>query len=216
MNIERKRTRSFSSSSSSSSDLKDSIEIDKKLIANDNSNDNNASDNNVGEFKIKNNKKEKKRKRNEDKFLNKPKPSMSFDKTQFDKRNNKFSIHEVRDLILHLSADGPKRSWMNVSNHSSIDHTLILMIPGITCNDIGVDQPPISSVHPFSTSPSNELENNLPIFNKLFSHALPVRAPGDAQRLYSPAQSILNSPIPAPEKKRLEQVARAKAGVNTG
>ncbi|EOQ98650.1 hypothetical protein E3P92_02962 [Wallemia ichthyophaga] len=142
------------------------------------------------------------------------KPTMSFDLNQINRRNNRYAIHDIRDLILHLSADGQKKNWMNVSNHSNIQHTVVIMIPGITFSCLGIDNPQLNAPQPFPLSPSNPSENLLPIINSLYSHALPVRAPGDAQRLYSPAQHILNSPIPPPEKARQQKLAQEKAGVN--
>lgn len=117
-------------------------------------------------------------------------------------------------MVLHLSADGQKKNWMNVSNHSNIKHTIVIMVPGITYSCLGIDKPQLNAAHPFSLLPANEAENKLPVIHQLYSHALPVRAPGDSQRLYSPAQHILNSPIPPPEKARQQRVAQDKAGVN--
>ncbi|TIC20495.1 hypothetical protein E3Q12_03815 [Wallemia mellicola] len=139
---------------------------------------------------------------------------MSFDLNQISKRNNRYGIHDIRDLVLHLAADGQKKNWMNVIHHSNIQHTVVLMVSGITSESLGINKPAINATHPFSLSAEDAEANKLPIINQLYSHGLPVRAPGDSQRLYSPAQHILNSPIPPPEKLRQQKVAQEKAGVN--
>ncbi|TIA88180.1 hypothetical protein E3P99_02722 [Wallemia hederae] len=158
----------------------------------------------------------KKQKKSHAAALTNNKPNMSFDLNNINKRNNRYGIHDIRDLVLHLAADGQKKNWMNVSHHSNIQHTVVLMVPGITSESLGIDKPSLSSAHPFSLSPrlDDAASNLIPVINKLYSHALPVRAPGDSQRLYSPAQHILNSPIPPPEKARQQKAAQEKAGVN--
>lgn len=46
--------------------------------------------------------------------------------------------------------------------------------------------------------------SKLPVFQQLFSHYCPTRAPGDTRKLHSVTQTLLHSPIPSAEKNKRE------------
>jgi RNA exonuclease 1 len=119
---------------------------------------------------------------------------------------------EVRDLVLHLIADGPTPNWLRVENGNLIQRVVVLMVPGLT-NDI-LAIPPI----PTSATTNPNLPLSIPLPNPIvsagtaaaaipfiattFSHACPTRAPGDQNRMHSVLSSFFSCPVSAEERKR--------------
>lgn len=82
-----------------------------------------------------------------------------------------------------------------------------LMLPGVTPSTLGIASPSLSANLPFSllhTDPSFP-ESQLPIFQKLFSHACPTKAPGERGRMHSCWQAFTNCPLTGGEKTRREK-----------
>jgi len=151
----------------------------------------------------------KKRRKEFEKALVNP-PSFSFDTRGF-KGGRTIQLKDVRDLVLHLLANDKSQPWLYVENRSNLRKVVCLMIPGITCNTLGLTQPKLSTNLPFpltatdSDTESSSLKNELPIFSKLFSHACPTKAPGEKNRLHSGYQTFLNCPLTSGEKDRREK-----------
>ena len=84
------------------------------------------------------------------------------------------------------------------------------MIPGITSSTLGIPQPPLSTNIPFGlTAPvGSDTSSNLPIFQKLFSHACPTKAPGEKNRMHSGYQSFTTCPLTSGEKDRREKARK--------
>ncbi|KAI8449385.1 RNA exonuclease 4 [Phakopsora pachyrhizi] len=91
-------------------------------------------------------------------------------------------LKDVRDLVLSIMADERNQEWMLVKNKSSIKKAVVLMIPGITHESLGVERPKPTSILPFSIESQS---SKLPIFQSLFSHACPTKAGGDRLRMFS-------------------------------
>lgn len=80
-----------------------------------------------------------------------------------------------------------------------------LALPGEITNTL--PQP----LNPNTTSSGSRL----PVFQRLFSHYCPTRAPGDSKRLHSVVQTLLNAPIPESEKSKRSK-ARTATTNSTG
>ncbi|KAK4048045.1 hypothetical protein OIO90_005946 [Microbotryomycetes sp. JL221] len=164
--------------------------------------------------------KAKKRRKQDQRALHNP-PSFSFDTRGF--RNGRFiQVKDVRDFALHLLCDEKAQQWLYVANKRNVKKLVVVMAPGVTATTLGVTQPPLSANLPFPLIPSttdNDNDNNnnqastskLPIFQKLFSHACPTKAPGDRYKLHSAYQSFINCPLTGAEKERRER-ARKEQG----
>lgn len=85
------------------------------------------------------------------------------------------------------------------------------MAPGILTNDLGIPQPPISTNLPFPLAPSADLASKLPVFQSLFSHACPTKAPGEKNRMHSPYQHFTTCPMTGAEKDRRQKARKERA-----
>ncbi|CAL1697832.1 unnamed protein product [Somion occarium] len=151
-------------------------------------------------------------------------PRFLYAKGEITKRREAVGIDDIRDLVLHLSADAPPSSWIRVENPRSIRKVVTLLIPGLT--------PEILSLPPLPTSatsnPNQPLQIPLPdkqegsskglhFISSTFSHACPTQAPGDQSRMHSVLSAFFQSPLSGEEKKRriLERVASERAQEKT-
>lgn len=151
-----------------------------------------------------NKRKEKKAKKAMHSASNNP-PSFAFNVQEL-VRLQTISLPEIRDLALHLMGDASPPSWLRVSNKGSIQRTVVLLVPGIT-RQIFVPhlQPkpntsnPLLHVPPFSqtSAPSCKVS-----FLSTFLHAVPTKAPGEAQRMHSVLHGFFMGPVSGEEKKR--------------
>jgi RNA exonuclease 1 len=122
-------------------------------------------------------------------------------------------LQDVRDLVLHLSGDAQPPSWLRVTNRTSIQRIVVLLVPGITRD---VFQPPLqrqaNSNSPllhvpaaaqsfFRTTPTPAPLSKLP-FLSMFLHAVPTKAPGDSYRMHSVLHGFFMGPITGEERKR--------------
>ncbi|GAA5871082.1 hypothetical protein JCM16303_001683 [Sporobolomyces ruberrimus] len=159
--------------------------------------------------------KAKKRRKELQKALDNP-PSFSFDTRGF-KQGRTITVNDVRDFVLHLLANDKAQSWLYVKNRSNVQRVVALMIPGIIPTTLGIPQPSLSTNLPFSlVSPlssaggDQELENHLPVFSKMFSHACPTKAPGEKNRMHSGYQSFTTCPLTSGEKDRREKARKER------
>ncbi|GEM09292.1 RNA exonuclease 1 [Rhodotorula toruloides] len=151
--------------------------------------------------------KAKKRRKEEQRSMENP-PSFAFDTRGF-KGGRMVKITDVRDLILHLMANDKAQSWL--LNKSNLRRVVCVMAPGILTTDLGIPQPPLSANIPFPLAPSADLVSKLPVFQTLFSHACPTKAPGEKNRMHSPYQHFTTCPMTGAEKDR-RQKARKERG----
>ncbi|SCV72379.1 BQ2448_3916 [Microbotryum intermedium] len=139
-------------------------------------------------------------------------PSFAFDTRGF-KGGRTIQIKDIRDFVLHLLSEEKAQQWLYVAasfNKRNVRRVVALMIPGITSTTLGVAAPPHSANLPFALSPP-ATPSQLPIFQTLFSHACPTKAPGDKYKLHSCYQHFINCPLTGGEKDRREK-ARKELG----
>ena len=167
--------------------------------------------------------KEKKAKKEAQKALNQP-PSFAFNVQQLTKmRTVSISVctllmtlcgilkltrvQDVRDLALHLTGQAQSPSWLRITNQTSIQRIVVLLVPGITPD---VFNPPLSPqpntsnplLHiPLVSQNQTSTSSQLP-FLSTFLHAVPTKAPGDAQRMHSVLHGFFMGPVTGEERKR--------------
>ncbi|GAA5979784.1 hypothetical protein JCM10908_003044 [Rhodotorula pacifica] len=153
--------------------------------------------------------KAKKRRKEEQRALDNP-PSFAFDTRGF--QGGRFvGIKDIRDFVLHLLANDKAQQWLYVKNKSSVKRVVCIMAPGILPPDLGISQPPLSTNLPFGLSPPSEgLVSKLPVFQSLFSHACPTKAPGERNRMHSPYQAFTTCPLTSAEKERREKARKER------
>lgn len=111
-------------------------------------------------------------------------------------------LKDVRDLVLSIMADERNQEWMLVKNKSSVKKMVVLMIPGITNELLGISRPDTTSIMPF---PLANTKSQLPIFQSLFSHACPTKAGGDRLRMFSCFNVFLTCPLSAMAKVKRDE-----------
>ncbi|KAI8992741.1 hypothetical protein BD414DRAFT_521323 [Trametes punicea] len=152
----------------------------------------------------------KKQKKTENK-LGAAVPKFMYAKGEILKRRDAVGINDIRELVLHLSADAPPPSWVRVENPRSITKVVALLIPGLT--------PEILSLPPLPTSatanpnvpiavplppaePHEDASPGVPFISCTFTYACPTRAPGDQTRMHSVLNAFFQGPVTGEEKKR--------------
>lgn len=134
------------------------------------------------------------------------------------KRREPVGISDVRDLVLHIAADAPPLHWLRVDNPRSIQKVVVLLIPGLTHEQLSLPPLPTSATSnphlPLALPEPDESSTSLPFFISTFSHACPTRAPGDVYRMHSVMTEFFSGPITGEEKKRRlqERIALERAG----
>ncbi|WAQ85249.1 hypothetical protein PtA15_5A823 [Puccinia triticina] len=111
-------------------------------------------------------------------------------------------LKDVRDLVLSIMADERNQEWMLVKNKSSVKKMVVLMIPGITNELLGIPKPSSPSIMPF---PLASNKSQLPILQSLFSHACPTKAGGDRLRMFSCFNVFLTCPLSAMAKVKRDE-----------
>ncbi|GAA5871860.1 hypothetical protein JCM8547_003290 [Rhodosporidiobolus lusitaniae] len=153
--------------------------------------------------------KAKKRRKEEQRALANP-PTFAFDTRGFT-GGRQIQIRDIRDFVLHLLANDKALQWLYVKNRSNVRRVVAVMIPGILCPDLGIAQPPLSTNMPFGITPSSEgLSTKLPVFQSLFSHACPTKAPGEKNKMHSCYQSFTTCPLTGAEKDRREKARKER------
>ncbi|ORY25328.1 hypothetical protein BCR39DRAFT_544313 [Naematelia encephala] len=156
--------------------------------------------------------------RKKQKKLDKRRPQFQFDTSQF-RNGRKITPAHIRDLILYLVADGTKPTWILPEHKSLIAHTVVLFVPGLLPEHLGLAPIPLAATLPFSTSPSLLPPKDtlpparLPIIRKLFTYGCPTRAPGDQRRMFSSMNTLLQGPMPDDVRKQKEAESRKLAAL---
>ncbi|KIM31905.1 hypothetical protein M408DRAFT_327301 [Serendipita vermifera MAFF 305830] len=155
-------------------------------------------------------KKEKRAKKGALKVTNQP-PSFAFNVQELVKLGT-LSISDIRELALHLTGNAQPPSWLRITNRPSIQRVVVLLVPGIVPD---VFTPPLrplpNTSNPllhvpalapsFASTSTPTATSKLP-FLSTFMHAVPTKAPGDAQRMHSVLHSFFMGPVTGEEKKR--------------
>lgn len=97
-------------------------------------------------------------------------------------------------------------------NSSQVAHTVVLFVPGLLPEHLGLPEISPISILPFSTAPSTYTANEAPLppcqvpaVSKMFSYGLPTRAPGDARRMFSALTTLTSSPMPDGMRAKRDQ-----------
>nr|XP_019008804.1 uncharacterized protein I206_06488 [Kwoniella pini CBS 10737]OCF47585.1 hypothetical protein I206_06488 [Kwoniella pini CBS 10737] len=186
-------------------------EVDGNGSGNGNGNDQGATDE-EGFTKVPTREEKRKKKK-----LDKKKPSFQYNVNEF-RYGKKIGIAHVRDLVLYIVSEANKPSWMQIDHKSFISHTVVLFVPGLLPNHLGLDQIPTISCMPFLTKPSDPSSSSsakVPIIPKLFTYACPTKAPGDDRKLHSVLNTLLMSPIPDALKKQKQEEAKQLAAATS-
>ncbi|CAD6570359.1 MAG: hypothetical protein TREMPRED_005740 [Tremellales sp. Tagirdzhanova-0007] len=144
-------------------------------------------------------------------------PQFQFDLSYF-RSGKKIGMAHIRDLILYIVADGQKPTWIVPEHKAQITHTVVLFVPGLLPEYIGLAPIPIAANVPFSTTPPVSLAealppNRVPTIQQLFSYGCPTRAPGDQRRLFSVMGTLLSSPLSESARKRKEAESQKQAAL---
>lgn len=97
-------------------------------------------------------------------------------------------IGDLRDLVLYILADGQGPRWISVINRPNIKHVVSILVPGLDREVFGIVD--TAMIEPIATNPPEELA-----FFKTFTHAIPVRAPGTKDQLYSALSAFIEVPF---------------------
>ncbi|OBZ74580.1 hypothetical protein A0H81_05096 [Grifola frondosa] len=149
-------------------------------------------------------------------------PRFMYVKGEILRRRETISISDIRDLVLHLSADAPPPSWVRVENPHSVHKVVALLIPGLTPDILSLpplptsatDNPNLPLAVPLPAGSSSEASHHaVPFVSSTFSHACPTRAPGDQTRMHSVLNAFFQGPVSGEEKKKrlLERVTSERA-----
>lgn len=145
-------------------------------------------------------------------------PSITFAPTA--RLQSKVNLHQLRDLILYIFADGSGPQWVAVKHRPEFRKIVALWVPGLEeamfkpnvdfsnyNTSTGTDQ----VTERVATSPDDyyprelkkdSLPEALQPFADMFPHLWPIKAPGDDKlaRLHSPQITMLTAPIPKPKE----------------
>ncbi|KAI9806678.1 MAG: hypothetical protein M1825_006135 [Sarcosagium campestre] len=137
-------------------------------------------------------------------------------------------IQDLQALILYLLADGTAPQWVSVSNHTSIQKVVVVMVPGLekamfdgdALNQAGSDShkfPVKASTTELDEKPYSSPDDYFPVkLNKetlaeplqpladIFPHLWPVMTPGDDKnsRMHSPITAILSAALPKSKEEK--------------
>ncbi|KAF7357922.1 Ribonuclease H [Mycena venus] len=72
-------------------------------------------------------------------------PRFMYANSEIVKRNHAIAIEDVRDLVLHLTADASPPNWLRINDSSLIQKVVALLIPGLTPELLGLPPLPTSA-----------------------------------------------------------------------
>ncbi|KAG9655074.1 hypothetical protein KCU64_g6784, partial [Aureobasidium melanogenum] len=144
-------------------------------------------------------------------------------------------ISDLQNLVLYLLADGSGPQWISVRHKKDIERVVCLMVPGLEADmfnanisldpaqdtvaksssqqaDAGAEDTPPSKklkITPDDYYPVKLVAPKLPAplqpFAEMFPHIWPVKTPGEFNRMHSPLQALLTSPLPkAKDEKKIK------------
>ncbi|KAL1750700.1 hypothetical protein FB107DRAFT_223404 [Schizophyllum commune] len=148
-------------------------------------------------------------------------PRFLYNNAEIAKRNHAMGIDDIRELVLHVTADAPPPNWVRIDNALQIQKVVVLLVPGITREVLSLPPPPTSATtnpnFPISIPlrpPPDAPTIGLPFVSSTFSHAVPTRAPGDANRMHSVLSTFFNGPV-SEQERRQRMAARAASEAST-
>jgi RNA exonuclease 1 len=118
--------------------------------------------------------------------------------------------------IGHLVSRSADSFILTSQNKRNVRRVVTVMVPGITPPTLGIPQPSYLANLPFPLTVPSPLAGEepavslLPVFQTLFSHACPTKAPGEKNRMHSAYQSFLNCPLTGGEKDRREKARKER------
>ncbi|KAG6896567.1 hypothetical protein C0992_007419 [Termitomyces sp. T32_za158] len=147
-------------------------------------------------------------------------PRFMYNNAEITRRNHAIGIDEIRQLVVHIVADGPPPNWLRIDD-SSINHfsknapliqkVVALLIPGLTSEVLSLPPIPTSA----TVNPNIPLSipllprtrdagppPNVPFIAATFSHACPTRAPGDQYRMHSVLGNFFQGPVSGEERNK--------------
>ncbi|KAE9400271.1 hypothetical protein BT96DRAFT_1018956 [Gymnopus androsaceus JB14] len=145
--------------------------------------------------------------------LDSTQPKFMYSNGDILQRQRAIGIEDIRDLALHIIADAPPPNWLRLENTNLIPKVVVILVPGLTPDVLGIPPPPTSALKnpnlpisiplPPRSDPSNPNPPTIvPFIASTFSHACPTRAPGDQTRMHSVLSTFFSLPISGAEKKR--------------
>ncbi|ODO08344.1 hypothetical protein L198_00069 [Cryptococcus wingfieldii CBS 7118] len=146
------------------------------------------------------------------KKIDKRKPEFQFNVSDM-RYGKKVTLAHVRDMVLYILAEAQKPQWLQIDHKASISHVVLLLIPGLLPEHLGLDPEVTHSSMPFPiTSPSAPLDqvSLIPALSTLFTYGCPTRAPGDKTRMHSPINQLLMSPMSDAVKKQKEDESKVR------
>ncbi|KAF5381153.1 hypothetical protein D9757_009449 [Collybiopsis confluens] len=166
-------------------------------------------------------KRKQKKAKKSDVKLDAMQPKFMYSNGDILQRQRALGVEEIRDLALHLIADAPPPNWIRIQNAHMIPKVVVILVPGLTPDILGVSPPPTNALRnpnlpvsiplPPRPDPSNPIPLCVPFISSTFSHACPTRAPGDQTKMHSVLSTFFNLPISGAEKKRrIEEKEKAK------
>ena len=136
-------------------------------------------------------------------------PRFMYAQNEILKRHRPLGVDELRDLVLNIVADAPSPSWLRIQNAQMIPKAVVLLIPGITHDVLGLPPWPTSATTNPNVPMAMPLSSSLPFVSHTFSHACPTLAPGDQTRMYSMHSTFFSGPMSSSEKKKLQEKREA-------
>ncbi|KAG6861476.1 hypothetical protein C0995_016255 [Termitomyces sp. Mi166 len=154
--------------------------------------------------------KQKKTKKAEMK-LDTTQPRFMYNNAEITQRNHAVGIDEIRQLVVHIIADAPPPNWLRIENTPLIQKVVALLIPGLTSEVLSLPPIPTSAtVNPnipipiplLPRTPDASPPPNVPFIAATFSHACPIRAPGDQYRMHSVLGAFFQGPVSGEERNK--------------
>ncbi|KAI5116896.1 hypothetical protein M0805_004164 [Coniferiporia weirii] len=114
--------------------------------------------------------KAKKARKTEDRIDDSP-PRFFYANSDIVKRKEAIAIGDIRELVLHLLGEAGPQPWLKVENRLAIKKVLVLFVPGVLPEHIGVD------LHPVSATVNPNLPVSIPLPRDPSSSSAPPPAP---------------------------------------
>ncbi|KAG6899153.1 hypothetical protein C0993_000227 [Termitomyces sp. T159_Od127] len=143
--------------------------------------------------------------------LDSTQPRFMYNNAEITRRNHAIGIDEIRQLVVHIIADGPPPNWLRIENAPLIQKVVVLLIPGLTSEVLSLPPIPTSAtVNPniplsiplLPRTPDAGPPPNVPFIAATFSHACPTRAPGDQFRMHSVLGTFFQGPVSGEERNK--------------
>ncbi|GAA97745.1 uncharacterized protein L969DRAFT_55485 [Mixia osmundae IAM 14324] len=133
--------------------------------------------------------------------------------------NRHVALVHVRDALLSILSDEPAPNWLVIKHKSHIQRVVVLFIPGITGDTLGVADLDAHTTIPQSLTESSrsqaDRKTKLPVFGRIFGAYCPTKAPGDKYKIHSAQMTFLSSLAVPPAEKKRREAARVREARET-